>query len=480
MYDERMKNTKRKYTQIIEQKLKENNFQRFDAFISNYLGVILEETERTEEKRKEAYREFLHRIEKDKPASLPTIRRWFGIHGLKEPSREQVIRLAFSLKLDVKTTEEFLINGIGEPSFQINDYTEMIAMYCLENHRDYAKYESLVKEYETHLEVQQEISHEANTQWLFQQFEHIKHFSEEDFMYWMWENARIFKGYSKTVQDYLNKYRDLILEHMRQDVKKRLELLLSETGYGAWRKKKRVGGDAKEGELIKKYLDRNVKSRRSEISDNLRNNILELTKLAYSEAGLNTKLLAELFSASDESAASEVDLPENSVRTISGKYLSDLFNIPVRNEMMIHARQAICELEGMDSEAPCPTQVTEMIAEFSRTAPVPENAGEACEWLKEFDSEGKRRRLIVKRNDLLPMILYVAQQNYLSEVLKTGEQDEVYNREKALKMFRNLADATMIACNMAPLDEKYVFDMILLECYQQDEMYGYGDVMGLV
>lgn len=195
---------------------------------------------------------------------------------------------------------------------------------------------------------------------------------------------------------------------MQQDVKKRLELLLSETGYTAWREKRKVVGEAKEGELIKRYLRRSVKSRRSEISDDLRNNILELAKLAYSESGLNTKLLAELFSASEESMASAVELPENSVRTISAKYLSDLFNIPARNEMMIRAKQAICELETMKVGQPCPPHIKKWMAELGRTDSVPEKVGEAQEWLETFLHEGRRRRLMVKRNDLLPLILYVA------------------------------------------------------------------------
>ena len=37
----------------------------------------------------------------------------------------------------------------------------------------------------------------------------------------------------------------------------------------------------------------------------------------------------------------------------------------------------------------------------------------------------------------------------------------------------------MIACNMPPLDGNYMYDMILLACFQEDEMYGYGDVMEL-
>ncbi len=442
--------------------------RRFDTFIISYLGFAREVD------RKQAYHEFLNRIGEDRPASLPTIRRWFGVRDFKEPSREQVIRIAFSMQLPLAEAETFLQKGIGEPSFQINDYTEIIAMYCLENHHNFAKYESMVAEYERNLQVQQEISHEFNTQWLYQQFEHIKHVSEEDFMYWMWAHANIFKGYSKTVQEYLNKYRDSVLGYMRKDAKRRLELLLSETGYEEWRKKKRQGNNTKELELIKKYARRHV-------SENLYENIIELAKLAYSETGHNTKLLAELFSlpgrpkgAQEETSATSEEGKVQSVPMMTGKYLSDLFNIPHRNEMGIHVKQAIRELEQREADAPCPTHVTKMVAKYSKENPEFENTEEALDWLREFDRESKRRRLVVKRGDLLPMILYVAQQRYIEE---TCEQDEYYNQTDALKVFRNLADATMIACNMAPLDERYAYDRMLLSYYQEEDMYGYGDVV---
>ena len=64
------------FAQIIEKELKEGSFFRFDTFLMEYLGFLPENgTEKTEELRKLAYRSFLHRVDTDKPASLPTIRR---------------------------------------------------------------------------------------------------------------------------------------------------------------------------------------------------------------------------------------------------------------------------------------------------------------------------------------------------------------------------------------------------------------------
>lgn len=454
---------KQSFSHIIEKKLKKKSPERFDHFIIRHMGYTLEkgaktqEAEKQESVRKNAYHLFLHNIQGEKPASLPTIRKWFGIRSFSMPSREQVFRIAFSLKLGLKQAEEYLMQGIREPSFQINDYSEMIAMYCLENGLDYRKYEKMVQEYEASLETCQKIEQESKTQWLFRQFESVKQYPEEQFMYWMWEHAGIFKGYSKTTQDYLCKYREQIVEYMREDIKKRLELLLSETGYSTWRKKRSYASEAKEGEQIKRYIKWDQKLKKRKIPEHLGKSILELTNLAYSENGLNAKLISELFA-------------------VSGKHLSDLFHIPERNEIRIHTRQAVWRLMGLEPKEPCPEDILQVIRQCSRKTVHIKNAGEALEWLEEFDREGKRRRLIVKREDLLPMILYVAQQKYQKESKEAGK---TYCRADAQKFFSDLANATMIACNMAPLDEKYLFDMILLECFQEDEMYGYEDVLEL-
>ncbi len=465
------------FSHIIEQKLKEGAFVRFDLFIIRRMGYEMGGGEEDGRQiRKKAYRTFLDRISDRKPASLPTIRRWFGVRDFRPPSREQLFRIAFSLGLGVEETRVYLTEGIREPSFQINDHSEMIAMYCLENGRDYDAYRHMVEEYEANLGRQQEISQGANTKWLFSQFEFVKNYPEEQFMYWMWEHASLFKGYSVTVQQYLTKYREEIIKYMKNDVKKQLELLLSETGYAAWKKRRLRAPEGKEGELIKKYLRWDARSKKREIPEHFSKNILELTRLAYSESGLNTKLMSELFEIQEKQQFFLSDLPEHTVRAVSGKYLSDLFHIPDRNEIRIHTKQAIQELKKRGAEEPCPQYVVNLIRKYEKGDITIRDVGEALEWLEEFDSETRRRRLIVKRDDLLPMVLYVAQHKYMKSIREEGG---TYHSETARKMFTDLANATMIACNMAPLDERYIYDMILLACFQEEEMYGYGDVMEL-
>lgn len=272
-------------------------------------------------------------------------------------------------------------------------------------------------------------------------------------MYWMWKHSGIFKGYSKTAQEFLTKYRQLVLEGMRNDAKNNLNFLLAESGFQTWKKRHFYRSSANELEQIKKYIRSNERSKNPDISEHLAKNILELAKMAYSETGQNTKLLAELF----ESPAS----------TMTHKYLSDLFHIPERNEMHIRSRQAIQKLEKYADEEPCPPDIAEMIDQFGKGKVVVERVGEAKEWLEEFDNDGKRRRLIVKRSDLLPMICYVAQQRYRAQI---ADAVETYSQSEAQKVFLDMANAVLIACNMPAVNEKYRYDKQLLQSFQEEEV----------
>lgn len=460
------------FIQVLGESIKDRRFMTFDVFIITYLGFKEEELESDEEGvRHRAYRLFLQRTASERPASLPTIRRWFRIQSGKEPSRSQVIGIALSLHLCVEEAGLFLMKGIAEPSWQINDYTEIIAMYCLENQLGLVQYEEMVREYRRHLASDIEISHESNTQWLFRQFEHLRGLTKDEFMYWMWEHAGIFKGYSRTAQEYLEKYRQQIVGYIRRDMKEQLKILLSETNYDNWRRQRRIRKRSGEGETIRYYINRVMKSGKGGISEDLSGTILELSKMVYSDAGQNTRLFSELFSVVDTSAATDEDAGKKKViKAVTPKYLSDLFHIPVRNELLFRAGQLLREIEKADVNESCLEQVREMAG--SKT-PV-HNAQEAGEWLREFIREGKRRRRVIGRSDLLPMVLYVSQQRYQTEM---DADMHSYNREKALRIFRDMADATLLACNMAPLDEKYFFDAVLILCYQEKEMYGYQDVI---
>lgn len=77
---------------------KEVLFGTFDAFLISQMGFSLSGTLEQQEKiRKEAYHTFLNKIRGERPASFPTIRRWFGIRSVAVPAREQIFRIAFPL-----------------------------------------------------------------------------------------------------------------------------------------------------------------------------------------------------------------------------------------------------------------------------------------------------------------------------------------------------------------------------------------------
>lgn len=471
--------SKKDFSSVLLQLVEQGNWHRFDTFIIRYMGFECEGGQPDEGLRKEAYHEFLHRQNERRCASLPTIRRWFGISSYRMPTREQIYQICFALKLQTAETEQFLKEGIGEPSFQINDYHEMIAMYVLENRLGAEKYESLLNEYEKKIFHNKEVSSEetdhVSTRWLFQQFENIKSIPEGDFLCWMWEHTDSFKGYSKTVQDYLELYRKKVVEYVRMEVKERLKLLLSETEYPMWRERKRVG-NKNEGERIKRYLAADVRRKDPEISEGLRKNILELTNIAYSERGYNSQMISELFEPWNRVRVNQRGiLPRQSVKIMSGKYVSDLFNIPARSEQAMKIRKAVSRLDQMEPVDALPEDLAGLVKEYSGEA-ISEVAA-AKEFLEDYERENKRRRLLVQRNDLLPLIFHVSQQDYIHE---NKEKQVSYEAESAKKRFVDLANTTLLACNMEPVNSSYLFDAILLACFQKDEMYTYADVLDYV
>ena len=170
------------FLDIIKQKNKECQTIRFDLFMAGYYGIDVGE----ENFRRKIYLKFLHQIGTQEVASLPTIRRWFGLTAYKTPTRQQIFRICLALHLNFDESQDFLVYGIGEPGFQVNDYTEWILMYCIQNRLDYKKYDSLLKEYESNMDKEEVYNPKDNTDWLWQQFEKIKFLSEQDFLLCMW------------------------------------------------------------------------------------------------------------------------------------------------------------------------------------------------------------------------------------------------------------------------------------------------------
>lgn len=133
---------------------------RFDEFIMERMGYPWGENEPDKQTRRQAFLVFRQRTGRVDFASLPTMHRWFGINGYHKPSRYNIFQMAFAMGLDREETKQYLMVGIGEPSFYVNDYQEI---------------------------------------------------STEEFLWWMGGRVDWFKGYSQTALNYVKQYRDSIL-----------------------------------------------------------------------------------------------------------------------------------------------------------------------------------------------------------------------------------------------------------------------------
>ena len=115
---------------------RERQFSDFSDFMIEKLEMSTE-GEITDEMRREAYRLFRKKTGRQDFAALPTIRKWFGIGGSAVPNREQVYQICLAMGLSAEDCQEYLIYGIHEPAFQVNDYREVVLVYGLENKISY-------------------------------------------------------------------------------------------------------------------------------------------------------------------------------------------------------------------------------------------------------------------------------------------------------------------------------------------------------
>ena len=101
--------------------------------------------------------------------------------------------------------------GIGEPSFYVNDYQEMIYLYGIDHKKSMEQCEKMIAFYEENLEDNVVISHTRSTRELMNAYEGTLDFSTEEVLWWMGGRADWFKGYSQTALNYVKQYRDSIL-----------------------------------------------------------------------------------------------------------------------------------------------------------------------------------------------------------------------------------------------------------------------------
>lgn len=452
-------------------------FKDFSQFIIEKMGCsYLEEGEEAQnEQRKQAFAEFRKRTNREEIASLPTMRKWFGIGGKATPSREQIYQMSFAMELSAKDVEEFLLEGIREPSFQVNDYQEIILIYGLENKISYEECMNMIDELEERMEPDTTFLQTRGTQMLLSEFRGHKHLSKEKFLDWMVENAVCFKGYSKTTLDYFIKYKKIILDYVKKDAEEELGRLLAETDYDNWcRGKGLFTKDPKK--RIHNYIRSHSTGKKNVISKDLKESIMELTSIAYTDKNANVQLLAEVF-RSNRHRKTETSVGLSSIEGMTGKKLSDLLNVATQKQRIFHVRQANRKIKDMENAHACPRWIQEIAQEYSRKKVDIQTIEDAKNWMKEYLEEHKRRCLQIQRSDILPMILYVSQRRYLKEI---DHDMAKYCQKDALIAFENLANATLSACNMCQLNEQYELDTLLRSCYGKEEMYSYSELLEVI
>lgn len=86
----------------------------------------------------------------------------------------------------------------------------------------------------------------------------------------------------------------------------------------------------------------------------------------------------------------------------------------------------------------------------------------------------KSRIVLLTRMDLLPLIHFVAQERYVE---KKEKEEREYDQKEAAEYFASLADATLLACGMEPISEKFALDQLLLACFGKKEMLSFSEVL---
>lgn len=462
-----MKPEEETLTKEIKKLIQEHCFLEFDSFIIKKMGMT-DVQNISEDNRREAYDTFCQRIGEPLPASIPTIKKWFGIGGKTAPSREIIYEICIRLGEPAAVAEEYLTQGLREPSFQINDYQETIYLYGLENRLLFQECEEMIETYEKEMGENITFSHTHTTHELMEQFQLKKNVPKTDFLEWMLTNASYFKGYSKTALDYLVKYRSLILHQIRADSEICLNALLNETGYRSW-KRLRFRRETEE-ESIRRYI---YVSR--EIPEELRKNILELVQIVYARKEVNAVVIREIFSSGVDNSLRQ-KLSKSMMFQMTEKRMSDLFGVAIQKERQIRTTQAIAVLKTMSEKESCPNWILDWMKEQLHVKRKI-RAGAARQILDKYQKEQKRRSLLIQRSDLLPMVLYVVQRHYMEEI---EYQSNAYRQKDALQEFQKVANSILAACNMALLDDSYALDCMLFTCFQKDAMYSYAEVVDAI
>lgn len=407
-------------------------------------------------------------------ASRPTIRKWLGLNGEGTPGRNEAVALGILFGWDSETMKNCLFQCLDEPGIQINDYSEIIALYAMENSKSLEETRDMIWVFETKALGDLQIQFQAQTKELYQEFLDKKRESPEKFLSWMLQRSDHFKGYSNTAMHYFGEYKNKVLNIVRENARADLIVWLQETDYFGWCYRENLMPDNYK-EHVLRYLHNEKRHKTRDVAPWQEKQIRELYWMVYVSKNRNADLLAELF-ASAYSASSRrvikdgVAIPDV-LKHMSDKRLSQIAGIAHFMEKQIVLRMLFHRVSKEQPDEPCQDEVLRLCEKYQIETEGMLTNQKLQKKLQKILVANKARCSMVGRKDILPMIHYVCQDEY------TRKNAGDYHRDSAIQYFTTQANEVLGNCNMALINEKFAIDHYLLSCFKDAEMDSIADHM---
>ncbi len=457
------------------------DFKTFDIFLidkwSDIKGNIdysVIDDEDMMKLRKNAYHNFNKAYKGKHIANSRTLRKWFGIDEHIPPKRDMMYKIALTLGFSMEETKDYMVNGLMQPTFQVNDYQEIIYMYGINNHLSYEKCSDMIQVFEANMGGEQSYVQENHTDVLLKSFEINKGLAPEDFLHWMLENKQLFKGYSKTVLDYFILLRDEIINHIKKVNEDELITLLKSIDYDEWKITNNRQGTKKD---ISDYIRHLKRSNSGKSYESLFDSIKRCYNIVYSEKN-NADLIREMYAAANKKEDTEciekvAGFKKDGISFMSDKYLSDILNIGSQKAEWMRLRGWLAKLESCKDDEDCPEDVYEAICEYGK---IPKNKKtDECKKVLLYNIKNRNQRCrLIGREDILPLIHYIVQKRYF----KMMENDpEKYDQNEAINYFISTADSILLKCGMAPISESYRSDFLMISSFSEGDMYSLNEMV---
>ena len=430
-----------------------------------------------------AYLNFYKQIKSYKIASRQTIQRWFGIGGFAVLSRRQLLTCALCLHFSLKETQDYLLHCLSQWDLQVNDYEEMICMYCLENQLGYDSFKYMVHFFETHTDQELRPLQTARTDLLKKTYEKKKNLPQQEFLLWMCHSAELFKGYSMTVYSYYIHLLNEAFQYYQKECLGELQTLLARTDFEDWKTSNAhsLSGMKSEKERIRRYLKNMQRRKTLSVSPEELHDIQNLYVIAYAPKARISDLLNQIYhnnkkdsdTWNHEMFAQLSDFLGEEMQWENSKYISELLSMSIQKEQQMLYQRASAALEPLDPKTLCPDWICRLL---NRKYPKQKSffIKDARKVITKELKKQKTRVRNIQRSDLLLLIQYIYSVKYDSE---TQHSLTGYRKEDAINGFVTLSNTILTTCGMREINPSYRLDQLLLSCITDDEIVLLGNLL---